>query len=120
MLSASSAGPSHSCVVAEITPRRKKKADVIEYPPRVLVHVGLLTGGPPGSAELSCVKSSEISNHDTRTRNPGERRILRARRYSCHPTIGNYWDSPVSMTPDWSWLFGREDNPWYSTMQIFR
>jgi Family of unknown function (DUF6165) len=27
---------------------------------------------------------------------------------------------PLSTTPDWRWLFGREDNPWYPTMRIFR
>jgi len=26
----------------------------------------------------------------------------------------------LSTTPDWRWLFGREDNPWYPTMRIFR
>jgi ADP-heptose:LPS heptosyltransferase len=26
----------------------------------------------------------------------------------------------LSTTPDWRWLSGREDNPWYSTMRIFR
>jgi Family of unknown function (DUF6165) len=27
---------------------------------------------------------------------------------------------PLSTTPDWRWLYGREDNPWYPTMRIFR
>jgi hypothetical protein len=27
---------------------------------------------------------------------------------------------PLSTTPDWRWLSGREDNPWYPTMRIFR
>src|SRR5271169_3914049 len=27
---------------------------------------------------------------------------------------------PLSTTPDWRWLFGREDNPWYPTMRIFQ
>jgi len=27
---------------------------------------------------------------------------------------------PLSTTPDWRWLFGREDNPWYPSMRIFR
>jgi hypothetical protein len=26
----------------------------------------------------------------------------------------------LSTTPDWRWLSGREDNPWYPTMRIFR
>ena len=26
----------------------------------------------------------------------------------------------LSATPDWRWLAGREDNPWYPTMRIFR
>ena len=26
----------------------------------------------------------------------------------------------LSATPDWRWLSGREDNPWYPTMRIFR
>jgi tetratricopeptide (TPR) repeat protein len=26
----------------------------------------------------------------------------------------------LSTTPDWRWLTGREDNPWYPTMRIFR
>ena len=27
---------------------------------------------------------------------------------------------PLSTTPDWRWLTGRSDNPWYPTMRIFR
>ena len=27
---------------------------------------------------------------------------------------------PLSTTPDWRWLTGREDSPWYPTMRIFR
>jgi hypothetical protein len=27
---------------------------------------------------------------------------------------------PLSTTPDWRWLSGREDNPRYPTMRIFR
>jgi tetratricopeptide (TPR) repeat protein len=26
----------------------------------------------------------------------------------------------VYATPDWRWLFGRDDSPWYPTMQLFR
>jgi hypothetical protein len=26
----------------------------------------------------------------------------------------------VTLMPDWRWLLGREDSPWYPTMRLFR
>jgi hypothetical protein len=26
----------------------------------------------------------------------------------------------VTLIPDWRWLLGREDSPWYPTMRLFR
>jgi hypothetical protein len=27
---------------------------------------------------------------------------------------------PLAAIPDWRWLFGREDRPWYPTLRLFR
>jgi len=27
---------------------------------------------------------------------------------------------PLPSTPDWRWLIGRDDSPWYPTMRLFR
>ncbi len=27
---------------------------------------------------------------------------------------------PLSFAPDWRWMYGREDSPWYPTMRLFR